>query len=273
MQLYRYLIAFVICVIDISAEYTQKCTNTTLENIHDSSKLLSRRKRYLTFPDGSSFQVVFCAQNQGYLQIGNVVWFGNTAALAWELPSDPKFFAIFKEHKKLFENGHRRSDVSRYVYYLDDNGNVIAKKPYKRKPFVNPAFAKRSVDMNTSFTKKKLHQLRRKTEILKNIPPDSVQFHREGRKTLYEKIETFLNSMGWNGDECILRFLCEAGKENTQQGAFLEEIFRATFSLPVGPQFDQEKHKRYDVAHGSRGDCAAMYSRCEDVNRFPLYEQ
>ncbi|XP_013200783.2 uncharacterized protein LOC106143283 [Amyelois transitella] len=264
MQIYFYLIALAICIINISAETLQKCRNNTHGDCQNSSKVLSRRKRYLTFPDGSSFQLVFCAQNHGYIQLGDIVWFATTAALAWELPTDPKYLSIFKEHKKIFETtGNRRSDASKVIYYLDEDGKVIGKRPYKRKPFVSPVFAKRSVDTENRITAKELHEMHTKNNFLKNVPLESIEFHREGRKDLYEKIETFLNGMGWNGEECVLRFLCEANKEKPYQGTFLEEIFKATFSLPRGPEFQLGKHKRYDSAHGSDADCGISYPNCE----------
>lgn len=36
--------------------------------------------------------------------------------------------------------------------------------------------------------------------------------------------------LGWNGTECVLRMLCESGKEKKDQGTFLGEIVRATFT-------------------------------------------
>lgn len=79
-----------------------------------------------------TFLKVFCTQTHGYLQVGDVVWFGNTAGLAWELPTDPSLFNIFKDHSKLYENNNRRSDVSKHIYYLDEDGKVISKVKYHK---------------------------------------------------------------------------------------------------------------------------------------------
>ncbi|XP_059062261.1 uncharacterized protein LOC131855066 [Achroia grisella] len=241
------------------------------------TKLLSRRKRYLTFPDGSSFQLIFCAQNQGYLPIAHLMWFGTTAALAWELPTDPNFFLALKEYEKV-SNAHRRQDISKHIYYLDENGKVIGKTPYtrKRKPIVNPAFAKRSVD-NIQENKMKIsiaemHNVQKRRDYLNNIEESSVEFHRAGRKDLYEKLETLLDGLGWNGRECILRFLCEYGKKNNAQGTFLEEIIRATFTLPRGGESAISTSRQYDVAHGTDGECASKYPQCEDMHGFRLYD-
>lgn len=57
------------------------------------------------------------------------MWFGSTAALAWELPSDPSVFNMFKEQSKIY-GGNRRIDKN--IYYLDEDGKVIGKVPYRR---------------------------------------------------------------------------------------------------------------------------------------------
>ncbi|KAM3965449.1 uncharacterized protein ACR2FA_000284 [Aphomia sociella] len=240
-----------------------------------TSKVLSRRKRYLIFPDGSSFQLVFCTQNMGYLPVQNVIWFGNTAALAWELPTDPNVFHGLKKYEKGYIL-QRRQDNSKHIYYMDEFGKVIAKVPYKRKPIVNPAFAKRSVD-NTRHNIMKIsipemHGMQKARRYLDNIEESNIDFHREGRKDLYEKLETFINALGWNGRECVLRLLCESGKRHTEQGTFLQEIMRATFTLPRGSEFASATHRQYDVAHGSYGDCANEYPQCEDLHGFQLYD-
>ncbi|KPI97106.1 hypothetical protein RR46_05723 [Papilio xuthus] len=178
--------------------------------------------------------VVFCAQNQGYLQVGDIVWFGNTAALAWQLPTDPKLFYFFKDHEKLYES-HRRNDASKTIYYLDEAGKVLTKMPYKKRLIVNPAFAKRSIEeayngKNFSIVIKALHDSQKENDVLKKLDEDSITFHREGRKSLYEKLEKFLEGLGWRGRECVLRMLCETGRGKNEQGTFLEEIMRATLT-------------------------------------------
>ncbi|KOB68919.1 Uncharacterized protein OBRU01_17555 [Operophtera brumata] len=204
-----------------------------------SNTVLSRRKRFVIFPDGSSFQLVFCTQTHGYLQVGDIVWFGSTAALAWELPSDPSVFNMFKE----------------------------------QRPIVNPAFAKRSVDFphTPPLSIKKMHDMQKSTNYLNDLHENSIEFHRTGRKSLYAKVEKVLQALGWNGTECVLRMLCESGKEKKDQGTFLGEIVRATFTLPQGREFEAG-YKRYDAAQGGR-DCPSLYPGCEDLHGLSLYDQ
>ncbi|VVC97722.1 unnamed protein product, partial [Leptidea sinapis] len=198
--------------------------STSLEN---QSRILSRRKRYLTFPDGSSFQLIFCTQNHGYLQIGDIVWFGNTAALAWELPTDPKYFKIFKEHEKdIIQN---RNGISKSIYYLDEYGKVLSKIPYH-------------THMNFTFD------------------DSNIDFHRDGRMDFYKKLESFFRALGVNGKECVFRLLCETSQGSEHQGSFVEEIMRVTFTLPPrkgsGSKLDE-----YDVAHSTKDDCYKLYPK------------
>ncbi|KAL0821272.1 hypothetical protein ABMA28_005872 [Loxostege sticticalis] len=237
------------------------------DSTEQHSKILSRRKRFLIFPDGSSFQLVFCTQNHGYLQLGNIVWFGNTAALAWELPSDPQLFNLYKEHSKIYSN--RRGDT-KHIYYLDEDGKVLSKVPYRRRPIVNPAFAKRSIEGDTPndnkvsipMSIKEMHERERQKDLLKELDKNRIEFHRQTKGNFYEKVEKVFEGLGWNGRDCVLRLLCDSGKASKDQGPFLEEILKATFTLPRGRGFDSEPHKQYDIAHGTSGDCTQMYPDC-----------
>ncbi|KAJ0174999.1 hypothetical protein K1T71_009140 [Dendrolimus kikuchii] len=231
-----------------------------------SSKVLSRRKRFIIFPDGSSFQLVFCAQNQGYIQVGDIIWFGNTAALAWELPNDPEIFNTLRGYSKDF-NSLRRHDVSKHIYYLDENGKVLSKVPYKKRLIVNPAFAKRSTDnlktMNDA-SRREMHERQKNSSVFLGLHENRILYHRETRKTLYEKFEKFFQGFGWNGRECVLRMLCETGKGSTEQGTFLEEIVKATFTFPKHQKVD-DSNSKYDEAHRSTGHCAKLYPECSNL--------
>lgn len=70
----------------------------------------------------------------GYIQIGDIVWFGNTAALAWELPTDPDLFLKLKNLKKNdnLYTAQNRDGGSKQIYYLDAKGNVLSKVPYRK---------------------------------------------------------------------------------------------------------------------------------------------
>ncbi|XP_017799416.1 PREDICTED: uncharacterized protein LOC108580218 [Habropoda laboriosa] len=69
-------------------------------NAIEQSRILSRQKRYLIFPEGSNLQLVYCLTVGTFAKENDVVM-GMTAALAWELPS--------KVDSKISELLHRSS--------------------------------------------------------------------------------------------------------------------------------------------------------------------
>ncbi|KAM3960411.1 LOW QUALITY PROTEIN: uncharacterized protein ACR2FA_005509 [Aphomia sociella] len=247
------------------------CINDNCTNYEENeTKVLSRRKRYLVFPDGSSFQLVFCVQTAALIPIGDIFLYGNTAALAWSLPSDPKFFYMLKEFDK---EALRRGDVVNSVNYVDEKGRVIAKVPYKRKQIVNPAFAKRSVDEQITYKEKlkikidrmRMHEKQLTRDYLKeNLDESTVEFHRSSRVELFEKLEKLFTTLGQDGRQCVLYKLCEAAQSAPEQGTFLQEFLRVIFTLPKGREFMLEEHRDYDSAHTPTEDCTASYPGCEN---------
>ncbi|XP_068622865.1 uncharacterized protein [Battus philenor] len=227
---YRLLVILVVLLKLVRSDNGEDCDedcagNEGSQGNETRTRLLSRAKRFIVFPDGSSFQLVFCVQTMALIPIGDIFLYGNTAALAWNLPSDPKFFNMFKDHEKEI---NRRGDSNKNVYYLDDTGKVLAKVPYRRRLTVNPAFAKRSIDDKVTFREKlnmkidrmKMHEKQSTREYLNkdHLDKDSVDFHRNSRVELYEKIEKLINA------------------------------------LPKGTEFEEEYHRDYDKAHTGSDD-------------------
>ncbi|XP_047995910.1 uncharacterized protein LOC125233824 [Leguminivora glycinivorella] len=217
------------------------------------SKVLSRRKRFLVYPEGSSLQLVFCLSFPTIFDIGDIFQFGYTAALAYELPQDP--YSPAMHHADPL---HRRVDT-KMIYFTDDKGKVLWGKEYHRKPLVNPAMAKRSLKTPD---RRRMHASQHTRRFLKNVD-GRAEFHRTARAKLYPKIETVLQAIGSNGRDCVLRTLCRVGQTQHQpQGSFLDEIMRAVFTLPKGSySFDLEE---YDRAHSATESCAELYPDCED---------
>ncbi|KAM3965447.1 uncharacterized protein ACR2FA_000282 [Aphomia sociella] len=241
---------------------------------HDSGELLSRRKRFIVFPEGSSLQIVFCLTFPNINVMGDIILWGYTAALAYELPQDP--YSPFMHHADPL---HRRVDT-KAIYYTNEDGNVIFKRPYQRRPIVNPAFAKRSIDyggMNAPqfkkgipqknrIDRKQVHASKNKREFLKSEHMDgrSVEFHRSSRGSFYQKIETMIQGLGGNGRECMLKTLCLVGQsQHHPQGSFLQEILRAVFTFPKS-QSEDEEYKDYDAALNATEPCEKLYPECED---------
>ncbi|CAD0202323.1 unnamed protein product [Chrysodeixis includens] len=246
----------------------QETNDTNVEVRDERSEILSRSKRFIVFPEGSSIQLVFCTTYAMIFRIGDIFLYGSTAALAWELPQDP--YSPFRHHADPL---HRRVDT-KTIYYTDEDGRIIDRKPYHRKPIVNPAFAKRSVDWpdkkGTSekfkIDRKQMHASENKREYLKSgrIAQRSVEFHRSSRASLYQKIETMLHSLGVNGKHCVLKTLCLVGKSQQQpQAPFFQEIMRAMFTLPKTPGVE-DKHGEYDAAFAATESCDDLYPECDE---------
>ncbi|XP_059062241.1 uncharacterized protein LOC131855045 [Achroia grisella] len=244
--------------------------NCTINSEESETKVLSRRKRYLIFPDGSSFQLVLCVQTSAIIPIGDIFLYGNTAALAWSLPTDPQFIYMLKKFDK---EALRRGDVANSVNYLDENGHVVGKVPYKRKQIIYPAFAKRSVDEQITYKEKlkikidrmRMHGKEFGRDYLKknHLDANTVDFHRNSRVELYEKLEALFTALGQDGRQCVLYKLCEAA-QTAEQGTFLQEFLRVIFTLPKGKQFMFDEHRDYDQAHLPAEDCAALYPECDN---------
>ncbi|XP_016952261.1 uncharacterized protein LOC108026073 [Drosophila biarmipes] len=86
-----------------------------------SQELLSRKRRYLVFPEGSSFQMVY-DEIVGVVDYTNYLILGITVALAWELPSKPPSEELDDLLTKL-EDGTidiSRNDTVSNITYVDD---------------------------------------------------------------------------------------------------------------------------------------------------------
>nr|XP_026493419.1 uncharacterized protein LOC113398749 [Vanessa tameamea] len=110
----------------------------------------------------------------------------------------------------------------------------------------------------------KMHQRQSKRDFLKkdNMDRASVEFHRNSRVGLYEKLVPFITALGGDGKQCVLYKLCETARIS-RQGTFLQELLRVVFTLPKGEEFEEENHKNYDKAHVASDDCASLYPGCD----------
>ncbi|KAH8359127.1 hypothetical protein KR093_004485, partial [Drosophila rubida] len=109
---------------DVSADFEQLIEarlNASASGTKQKEALLSRKRRYLVFPEGSSFQMVFdeiiCV-----VDYTNYLVMGITVALAWELPSKPPSEALEDLLNKL-EDGTidvSRNDTASNITYVDD---------------------------------------------------------------------------------------------------------------------------------------------------------
>ncbi|XP_017773190.1 PREDICTED: uncharacterized protein LOC108560242 [Nicrophorus vespilloides] len=146
---------------------------------HTSSadgEILSRRKRHLAFPEGSTLSIALCLQAQMTMRPSEIWTYAMNWGISYDLPN-----------------------ITSTLDYL---------KPY-------------------------------------------YMIKRRNRRDLYQKMETIMNSMGYNGKGCIYKALCETGSLFKRKGTVLEEIFKTLFRFPLQKIMDSEPedHKHYQWAY------------------------
>ncbi|KAL4717141.1 hypothetical protein ACJJTC_017028 [Scirpophaga incertulas] len=267
-KMYRnYAISLIILVgVFLSVHVTCEDYANNTEKIF---KLLSRRKRYLLFPEGSSFQLVFCVQTAALITIGDIFLYGNTAALAWSIPSDPKLFYKLKINKETL----RRGDIVNTIYYVDADGKVIKRVPYESKQKFTPVFVRRSVDddsqsklFDAKLHRSEMHVGQHSRAYLRkdHMDADTKAFHRSSRVDLFRKMEKLLDALKRDGRTCVLYRLCKAAQPQVEQESFRDEFTRVLFTLPSGTRSELEERKDYEDAYTTSADCELLYPGCKD---------
>ncbi|XP_034130225.1 uncharacterized protein LOC117585069 isoform X3 [Drosophila guanche] len=98
-------------------------------------------------------------------------------------------------------------------------------------------------------------------------PVAPAVLRRRSRRFIYQKIETIVDNMGYNGRDCVLRTLCESRQyfQRTKMN-MVGEMLRTIFSLPKQRIFTRELHENSDIVHYDKAyreahkvDCAAQY--------------
>ncbi|XP_043951532.2 uncharacterized protein LOC108026107 isoform X1 [Drosophila biarmipes] len=146
-------------------------------------RVLSRPKRYLSFPEGSSLSVAVCF-TVGI--IGNPYYGYNSFGLNWGVAYDLP---------------------------------------------------------NTTWVLQHLHGFA-------THPVGPAILRRRSRSAIYQRIETIVDNMGYNGRDCVLRTLCESRQyfQRTKM-SMVGEMLRTIFSLPKQRIFTRELHENSDIFH------------------------
>ncbi|XP_005188035.1 uncharacterized protein LOC101901708 [Musca domestica] len=110
------------------------------ERAHDGFQL-SRKRRYLEFPEGSSFQLVYDLI-VGIVDYTNYLILGVTVALAWELPSKPPSEILNDLTDRLKDGtlGTSRNDTISEIKYVDTKSHGAASSSTKYPNYLQPAF-------------------------------------------------------------------------------------------------------------------------------------
>ncbi|XP_034184213.2 uncharacterized protein LOC117606190 [Osmia lignaria lignaria] len=207
----------------------------------DQNTRLSRRKRYVVFPEGSTFSIALCV-TFNTLSSDDIFSEGVNWGIAYDLPNESKpalepFLQLRQDkikpaNKYGYANGPLNKNVVKYPQWNSNEKYYV--KPGKRKYYKQ----------------------------------DYYYLQRRHRRDLYSKLEVIMNAMNFDGRTCILRALCEASQRLMPKGnTLIEEMMRISFLFPLKKLFsgEPEEHHAYSRAHkaGHEGhDCASTFSSC-----------
>ncbi|XP_057331703.1 uncharacterized protein LOC130671673 [Microplitis mediator] len=238
----------------------------TMNPVDTDERSLSRRKRYVVFPEGSSFSIALC-MTVHTLTPDNIFTEGLNWGISYDLPNEskPSLDPFLQVRRKDHQSGD--SIKQRYPELLKtdqwiQNGNSLGYENWNKGAYSYNAldnFKNSNKKKPGSTSKTKMHY--RKS--------DYDYFKRRHRRELYNKLEVIINAMGFNGRICILRALCEASQRLMPKGnTLVEEMMRIAFSLPlkrVLMPYEPKEHHIYTEAHraGHKGTrCESMFSGC-----------
>ncbi|XP_053996788.1 uncharacterized protein LOC128886169 [Hylaeus anthracinus] len=208
----------------------------------DRNTTLSRRKRYVVFPEGSTFSIALCVSVHT-LSPDDIFTEGVNWGISYDLPNESKpalepFLQLRHDQMKPGNkySGHAVGAIEKNVV------NYPGWNSYEKYSF--------------------------KSGRKKYYKPDYYYLQRRHRRDLYSKLETAMNAMNFDGRTCVLRALCEASQRLMPKGnTLVEEMLRISFSFPLKRLFSHEpdEHHAYSKAHkaGHEGqDCASMFAGC-----------
>ncbi|XP_078052265.1 uncharacterized protein LOC144478338 [Augochlora pura] len=206
---------------------------------------LSRRRRYVVFPEGSTFSIALC-MTMHTLTPDDIFTEGVNWGISYDLPNESKpilepFLQLRKDQMK---------PANKYGNYGSYGNNQPDKNAVSYPGW-------------SSYDKHHFKPGKRKY-----YKPDYYYLQRRHRRDLYSKLETIMNAMNFDGRACVLRALCEASQRLVPKGnTLVEEMIRISFSFPLKRLFtsEPEEHHTYGSAHkaGHEGqDCAGMFAGC-----------
>ncbi|XP_043288492.1 uncharacterized protein [Venturia canescens] len=202
---------------------------------------LSRKKRYVVFPEGSSFSIALC-MTVHTLTPDNIFTEGLNWGISYDLPNESK-----PELEPFLE---LRKDKPHKYQYLESKNQLVNPPGWKH---------------DAKWTRAEIHGPKLKKKYHK---AGYDYLKRRHRRDLYSKLEIIMNAMNFDGRSCVLRALCEASQRLMPKGrSLVEEMMRIAFTLPLTRvlSYEPEEHRTYANAHtaGYEGrDCAAMFASC-----------
>ncbi|XP_017758790.1 PREDICTED: uncharacterized protein LOC108549784 [Eufriesea mexicana] len=209
----------------------------------DRDARLSRKKRYVVFPEGSTFSIALCLTVHTLTPDDNIFTEGVNWGISYDLPNESK-----PALEPLLQLRHDQV------------------KPMKKHGYQPASPINKNVVKYTGWGGNEKYYV--KPGKMKYRKPDYYYLQRRHRRELYSKLETIMNAMNFDGRTCVLRALCEASQRLMPKGnTLIEEMMRISFSFPLKRLFghEPEEHHAYSRAHkaGQQGqDCATMFAGC-----------
>ncbi|XP_035740224.1 uncharacterized protein LOC118449571 isoform X1 [Vespa mandarinia] len=206
-----------------------------------------RRKRYVVFPEGSSFSIALC-MTVHTLTPDNIFTEGVNWGISYDLPNEskPALEPFLQLRNDRFKSTNKYGSIKNGLQSVNKNA-------FEYTGWNVPG---KYVQFSSSEKKRKGYKA------------NYYYIQRRHRRDLYNKLEVIMNSMGFDGRSCVLRALCEASQRLMPKGnTLVEEMMRISFSLPLKKvfSFEPEEHRMYTNAHkaGHEGqDCIAMFPGC-----------
>ncbi|KYN32319.1 hypothetical protein ALC56_13176 [Trachymyrmex septentrionalis] len=261
----KYLIFLVLCLVLSEYEADDKYRTN-----------LSRKRRYVVFPEGSTFSV---KRNRIIVQLNvlqvalcltvhtltpdDVFTEGLNWGISYDLPNESK--PALEPFLELRNDKHKTSNKhDRYGSTMIANryGALNSKWNNNVRQYFIPGKKKYRKSEYYYLQRRHRRELYNKLEVIMNAEIDLYIIH------TFTEAFLFSFRMGFDGRTCILRALCEASQRLMPKGnTLIEEMMRISFSLPLKRvfSFEPEEHRTYTRAHkaGHEGkDCAAMFPGC-----------
>ncbi|TMW48671.1 hypothetical protein DOY81_006260, partial [Sarcophaga bullata] len=110
----------------LAKEQCQHDKTNKIDNGQPVKEILKRKRRYLEFPEGTSFQLVYDLI-VGVVDYTNYLILGVTVALAWELPSKPPSEILDDLTERLKDGtlGTSRNDTVENIKYIDNKKSQL----------------------------------------------------------------------------------------------------------------------------------------------------
>ncbi|KAG5672414.1 hypothetical protein PVAND_002545 [Polypedilum vanderplanki] len=235
----------------------------------DGMKILSRKRRFLIFPTGSSFSVAVCMTVGVYGNPQFSIWsWGLNYGFAYNLPTNSTEYTNIPPDIQVYP----------FVNYDDDEPSTTTTTTTPAPP---PPESHESHDS---------HETHDSHEAFTDLPAPSSddkthrrQFytyyrpswetqpmmHRRYRRDVYRNIETIIDKMGHSGRDCVLKALCESSIQfkNKKKRTMIQEMIKTVFTMPKSNvlPFEHPDLSIYDQAYRNasiQASCETSYSKC-----------